>query len=143
MEFVFFPIDISYGTMSDRTVIYLFGRTQNNEQVCVIDDDFEPYFYVTPNDEDAKSFLIDFLKEYSVHHDGEILAVKDIEIVNKEYNGKEISAIKVKCYTQKGQNAISESLKSNKNIRDIFEARSEEHTSELQSHVNLVCRLLL
>src|SRR5260370_9261426 len=24
-----------------------------------------------------------------------------------------------------------------------FEARSEEHTSELQSHLNLVCRLLL
>src|SRR5690242_21077292 len=24
-----------------------------------------------------------------------------------------------------------------------YEARSEEHTSELQSHVNLVCRLLL
>src|SRR5690242_21102188 len=28
--------------------------------------------------------------------------------------------------------------------RDLFTARrSEEHTSELQSHVNLVCRLLL
>src|SRR5690242_16508115 len=26
---------------------------------------------------------------------------------------------------------------------DAFSARSEEHTSELQSHVNLVCRLLL
>src|SRR5690242_21467904 len=26
---------------------------------------------------------------------------------------------------------------------DIFTLRSEEHTSELQSHVNLVCRLLL
>src|SRR5260370_19885530 len=26
---------------------------------------------------------------------------------------------------------------------NIFEARSEEHTSELQSHLNLVCRLLL
>src|SRR4029434_2652831 len=25
----------------------------------------------------------------------------------------------------------------------IYEARSEEHTSELQSHLNLVCRLLL
>src|SRR5690242_20986298 len=25
----------------------------------------------------------------------------------------------------------------------VFERRSEEHTSELQSHVNLVCRLLL
>src|SRR6267142_4425342 len=27
--------------------------------------------------------------------------------------------------------------------RRSFPARSEEHTSELQSHVNLVCRLLL
>src|SRR5438477_4711613 len=27
--------------------------------------------------------------------------------------------------------------------RDLREQRSEEHTSELQSHVNLVCRLLL
>src|SRR5260370_26448228 len=26
---------------------------------------------------------------------------------------------------------------------DLLEARSEEHTSELQSHLNLVCRLLL
>src|SRR5690242_21184130 len=26
---------------------------------------------------------------------------------------------------------------------DLFLERSEEHTSELQSHVNLVCRLLL
>src|SRR5690242_21434533 len=25
----------------------------------------------------------------------------------------------------------------------MYESRSEEHTSELQSHVNLVCRLLL
>src|SRR5260370_10166324 len=28
-------------------------------------------------------------------------------------------------------------------VRDIGEERSEEHTSELQSHLNLVCRLLL
>src|SRR5690242_21271840 len=29
------------------------------------------------------------------------------------------------------------------NARRFYEQRSEEHTSELQSHVNLVCRLLL
>src|SRR5438477_9143832 len=28
-------------------------------------------------------------------------------------------------------------------VEGLFEPRSEEHTSELQSHVNLVCRLLL
>src|SRR5260370_21070719 len=28
-------------------------------------------------------------------------------------------------------------------LRHLWHARSEEHTSELQSHLNLVCRLLL
>src|SRR5438477_9710619 len=28
-------------------------------------------------------------------------------------------------------------------VRPVLRLRSEEHTSELQSHVNLVCRLLL
>src|SRR5579864_8522024 len=30
----------------------------------------------------------------------------------------------------------------NPDMRQVFQGRSEEHTSELQSHVNLVCRLL-
>src|SRR5260370_7486681 len=32
---------------------------------------------------------------------------------------------------------------SNSNSNDFRNGRSEEHTSELQSHLNLVCRLLL
>src|SRR5207237_8857214 len=32
---------------------------------------------------------------------------------------------------------------SERRIAQIEQARSEEHTSELQSHLNLVCRLLL
>src|SRR5260370_29022397 len=40
--------------------------------------------------------------------------------------------------TQRGQVARSEDLGG---LRDLL--RSEEHTSELQSHLNLVCRLLL
>src|SRR6266480_3070915 len=35
------------------------------------------------------------------------------------------------------------SLECDEKPQRRFEARSEEHTSELQSHVNLVCRLLL
>src|SRR4029077_11776306 len=32
---------------------------------------------------------------------------------------------------------------SNKKLSDFLRCRSEEHTSELQSHLNIVCRLLL
>src|SRR5438477_4931927 len=38
---------------------------------------------------------------------------------------------------------ISSVLESPSTIESVKYVRSEEHTSELQSHVNLVCRLLL
>src|SRR5260370_26139537 len=38
------------------------------------------------------------------------------------------------------EHAVREAIKQ---ITGVFEDRSEEHTSELQSHLNLVCRLLL
>src|SRR2546429_7261226 len=38
---------------------------------------------------------------------------------------------------------IFDSLNSIKNMRVAIDARSEEHTSELQSRLHLVCRLLL
>src|SRR5713101_5510528 len=38
---------------------------------------------------------------------------------------------------------LSVSLKTSSSLPPASSSRSEEHTSELQSHVNLVCRLLL
>src|SRR5690242_21078729 len=38
---------------------------------------------------------------------------------------------------------VGGNLTTNDEVNTILAARSEEHTSELQSHVNLVCRLLL
>src|SRR4051812_4057055 len=57
----------------------------------------------------------------------------------------DVSSIKELCrrwypriyYAQPGKGLAHRAL------ADIRESRSEEHTSELQSHVNLVCRLLL
>src|SRR5260370_2731018 len=41
------------------------------------------------------------------------------------------------------QNRFKRGLHLVAKARRIFSIRSEEHTSELQSHLNLVCRLLL
>src|SRR5256885_866953 len=44
---------------------------------------------------------------------------------------------------RQGLHDVYERLKRNKALPDIYDLRSEEHTSELQSPCNLVCRLLL
>src|SRR5690242_20869151 len=49
------------------------------------------------------------------------------------------------CGLRSGCSAISPDAGPPRDVvaPDFFGKRSEEHTSELQSHVNLVCRLLL
>src|SRR4051812_49596575 len=56
----------------------------------------------------------------------------------------------IRCQVTKRQVSGGTHSNSGRNCRDAFlglesvtAVRSEEHTSELQSHVNLVCRLLL
>ncbi|GAG06897.1 unnamed protein product, partial [marine sediment metagenome] len=44
----FFPLDVTYKLIDDKPVIHLFGRTTDNKQVLILDDSFEPYFYVIP-----------------------------------------------------------------------------------------------
>src|SRR5260370_9863591 len=45
------------------------------------------------------------------------------------------------CAVRKGQTSLTEDAGDGAGNQEIL--RSEEHTSELQSHLNLVCRLLL
>jgi len=44
----FFPLDVTYKIENNKAVIYLFGRTTDGKQICLVDENFEPYFYVIP-----------------------------------------------------------------------------------------------
>jgi len=52
----FFPLDITYKVINGKALIYLFGRSLEGTQICVVDD-FEPYFYVIPKQLDVKQKL--------------------------------------------------------------------------------------
>src|SRR6266480_8021712 len=57
-------------------------------------------------------------------------------------------ALPIFCSTLSAASSASSSFALASGVRPskcamYFDSRSEEHTSELQSHVNLVCRLLL
>ncbi len=46
----FYPLDITYKVEDNKAKIYLFGRTLDNKQICIIDDQFQPYFFVLLKD---------------------------------------------------------------------------------------------
>ena len=44
----FYPVEISYATIADKPVVQLFGRTEEGRRICVVDEGFQPYFWVLP-----------------------------------------------------------------------------------------------
>jgi DNA polymerase, archaea type len=44
----FFPMEITYRIVDGKAVINIYGKTMDGEQICVIDRNFEPYFYIIP-----------------------------------------------------------------------------------------------
>src|SRR5438034_6814574 len=55
----------------------------------------------------------------------------------------EITRVRMKLPIRQRSTSRMERLSPNQGTSSYFRARSEEHTSELQSHSDLVCRLLL
>jgi DNA polymerase elongation subunit (family B) len=88
----FFVLDATYRIVDDKANIYLFGRTVDGKQICVVDDSFEPYFYVIPKKE-AK--VKEKLEKIKIERREGIAEVVRTEAVSKKFLGKEIEAIKV------------------------------------------------
>jgi len=42
----FYPMDITYKIVNEKPHIYLFGKTIDKKQITIIDENFQPYFYV-------------------------------------------------------------------------------------------------
>jgi DNA polymerase I len=84
MNIQFYLIDITYKIINNKPVIHLFGRTIDGKQVCVIDESFEPYFYVETDD----------IKNKSIEKNNTIYKITNTEKVKKNLNGRSIDLIK-------------------------------------------------
>ncbi|MBI2558079.1 ribonuclease H-like domain-containing protein [Candidatus Woesearchaeota archaeon] len=88
----FFPLDATYRVQDGKAVINLYGRTADGKQICILDSNFEPYFYVIPKD---SSSISEKLEKLRVENENEAAFVTKTETVAKKFLGKEVSAIKV------------------------------------------------
>lgn len=110
----FYPLDIEYKIVGERTIIRLYGKTQDGKQICVQDSNFEPYFYVYADKRTAEA-VADKLKTVSVEKHERRVIITRTEIVEKRYFGDKIRI--VKAYTKFPQDI---SIIKNK-IKDDFQ----------------------
>ncbi|MEM4264098.1 MAG: DNA-directed DNA polymerase [Candidatus Woesearchaeota archaeon] len=88
----FYPLDIAYKVVDGRPVIYMFGRTIDGKQICVLDDSLTPYFYVIPK---AGAVLKDKIEKLSVEKNQTKLSVVKVEETKMRLREKEIDALRV------------------------------------------------
>jgi len=115
----FFPLDVMYKIIDNKPVIHLFGKTTDNKQICVLYDDFEPYFYVIPK----KGFdITEQLKNFKIQRNDQTYSITKTETVKKKYLGKDVDAIKVFTKLPGHVPVVREELKKWESIASINES---------------------
>ncbi|MFP4116103.1 MAG: family B DNA polymerase [Candidatus Aenigmatarchaeota archaeon] len=70
-------LDADYRMINNHPVTRLFGKTEDGETVCVLDEDFRPYFYCLPrNNNGAREDILELLEE---EFPGEVEKIEEVE----------------------------------------------------------------
>jgi DNA polymerase elongation subunit (family B) len=81
----FYPTDIAYTVKNGKAIVQVYGRTTEGKQICVLDENFEPYFYVVG---EVDKTALEALKQDDYR-------VVRVEKTNKNLNEHQIEAFKV------------------------------------------------
>jgi DNA polymerase elongation subunit (family B) len=117
----FYPIDLTYKIVREKPVVYIYGRTKDGKQICVIDDAFTPYFYVVPKKGTEISKLKEALLEVKSEQKDTVLNVTKAETVKKILDGRETQAIKLTVNIPRAVPELREAIKEMKGVEDILE----------------------
>lgn len=117
-KFEFFPLDITYKIVNKKPVIYLFGKTTDKKQVCVLDDSFEPYFYVIPK---HGAVIKDRLLSISAEEKNEFYQVTRVEHAKMRFFEKEVDALRVYTNVPKAVPIIKDIVQDWDDIESVNE----------------------
>ena len=114
----FFPLDATYKIVDGKAVINLYGRTNDGRQICVLDTNFKPYFYVIPKD---SIDISEKLEKIRIENENGISFVERTETVLKKFLGREIFSIKVYTNLPSSVPIIRDIIKEWDSISSIHE----------------------
>lgn len=112
----FYPMDFEYNISEIsgklKPTVYIYGKDTDGKQICVLDENFEPYFYVIPNKNANTHEIVDKIQKLSVQSDDITVHVMRAEVVVKKYFEQEVTAIKVYPDIPKGVPLIKDIVKN-------------------------------
>lgn len=117
-NFQFYLLDITYKVVAGKPVIYLFGKTTEGQQICVLDDSFVPYFYVIPK---AGADIKDKLMSISAEKDNESYHITKVEPLKMKYVEKEVDALKVFANLPKAVPALKDIIYDWDSVQSVHE----------------------
>ncbi len=94
MKFDFIPLDYDYFDFEGKNYVRLIGRNEKGKKVCVVDN-YEPNFYVVLKNGANFKKLIKKIEGLKVEKAGRVSEVLRTEILDKNYLGKKVKAIRV------------------------------------------------
>ncbi len=100
-------LDVDYKLVNSHPVVRLFGKTEDGETVCVLDNNFRPYFYCLPEDEEGSEDEI-------------------VELIDEEYGGavekiEEVKRYLPLSYDPDKKNLLKIILRNPRNVRKMRE----------------------
>lgn len=118
----FHMLDITYKIVGDGVVVLIFGKTDDGKRVCVLDDSFEPYFYVLPKKREEIDLVSESIKNEKITKDGYNFSVKRTETIKRKINGKLADLIKVTVNNPKAVPPMREEIAKKQGVQEILEA---------------------
>ncbi len=115
----FYPVDATYHIVNGKAQVYLFGRTPDGKQICVIDANVEPYCYVIPKPgEDPSAALLALKGEQH----GQQYSIVRVEPVQKKFLEQPVDALKIFTNVPKAVAALKDDMRATAGVKTVHEA---------------------
>jgi len=118
----FHMLDITYKIVGDGVVILIFGKTDDGKRICLMDDSFEPYFYVLPKKKEDIEKLRPAIESVKISRDDYNFFVKRTEVLKRKLNGRLADVIKVTVNNPKAVPPMREEIAKKPGVQGIYEA---------------------
>ncbi len=117
MKVSFYLLDINYEIIKDQPQLRLWGVTDQDERILILDENFSPYFYLTVRGKDQLNNVLKRLQEEKKQNN----QIRQIEPVKMRFYGETFNAVKVTCRSPEDLETFAVNLSRIEGVRDHLE----------------------